>query len=125
MKNLGITIKDYASKKNGHLPSESNWCDTLIEVYPYSYNMMRNESVENDKAISDYAFNANLSELKLAELPEDIVFLFETKPAKNPAGGAELIHAENHLFKGCFVLFGDMHIEFVRAGDINDLRWEP
>ncbi len=125
MKGLKYMLQKYAAEYNGQLPAASNWCDLLIKCSSYSLSTLRHDGCKNDEGLSDYAFNASLSDMKLAETPKDVVLLFETKLAKNPAGGVELINAENHSLKGCFVLFGDMHIEFVRAEDFNDLRWKP
>ncbi len=86
---------------------------------------MRKGWVKNDEGLSEFAFNATLSDMKRTELPKDVVLLFETKLAKNPAGGPELMSTNNHPIIGCFVLFADMHIAFVRAEDFNNLRWKP
>jgi hypothetical protein len=125
LRDLGYRLEKYAVERDELLPHATNWCDALIKFNSYSLREMRKGWVKNDEGLSEFAFNANLSELKMAELPKDVVFLFETKLAKNPAGGAELMNPENHPLKGCFVLFGDMHVEFVRAEDFNNLRWKP
>jgi hypothetical protein len=122
---LGYTLENYGKEHNCQLPIGITWCDEIIKFDPYSSNKMRKGRVKNDEGLSEFALNINLSELKLNELPKNVVLLFETKLAKNPAGGAELINAENHPLKGCFVLFGDMHVAFVRAEDFNNLRWKP
>jgi len=125
IRSLGYTLKKYNEEHNGRNPQAINWCDELIAFDTNSSNEMRKGYIKNDEELSDFAFNANLSEMKLAELPKDVVFLFETKLAKNPAGGSELMSTNNHPAKGCFVLFGDMHVEFVRVEDFNNLRWKP
>jgi hypothetical protein len=122
---LGYKLKNYGIEYSGQLPHKTNWCDELITFDSNTSDELRKGWVKNDEGLSEFAFNANLSNMKRAELPKDVVLLFETKLAKNPAGGAELITSENHPLKGCFVLFGDMHIAFVRAEDFNSLRWKP
>jgi hypothetical protein len=122
---LGYTLKKYSEEYSGQLPHKITWCDELIKFDSYNSNKMRKGWIKNDEGLSEFAFNATLSDTKRAELPKDVVLLFETKLAKNPAGGAELIAAENHPLKGCFVLFGDMRVEFIRAEDFNNLRWKP
>jgi len=122
---LGYRLEKYAVDRDELLPPATNWCDALIKFNSYSSREMRKGRVKNDEGLSEFAFNSNLSELKLAEVPKDMVLIFETQLAKNPAGGKELINPENHPLKGCFVLFGDMHVEFVRAEDFNNLRWKP
>jgi hypothetical protein len=121
---LSYSIKEYAQKNQGNLPSASYWCESLIKCKPNTYGF-RNEHVKNQEGMSEYAFNANLSGAKLAELPKNTVLFFETPLAKNPAGGPELMSTNNHPIKGCFVLFADMHVAFVRAEDFNNLRWKP
>lgn len=125
LRDLGYRLNKYGEERDGQLPPTKNWCDALIEFDSYSSHEMRKGWVKNDEGLCEFAFNANLSELKLAELPKDVVLLFETPLAKNPTGGLELMSMDNHPVKGCFVLFADMHIEFVRAEDFNDLRWKP
>lgn len=124
---LGHVIRQYKEGQVHQLPEANNWCDALIKFNSsLSPNDFVNDRTSNVfEGMSDYAFNANLSELKLEELPKDTVLLFETPLGKNPAGGPELMSMDNHPIKGCFVLFADMHIEFVRAEDFNDLRWKP
>ena len=125
LKELGSFFQKYSEEHNSQLPSSSNWCDTLFEKSEFYSNFLRNPPVETNEPLSNYAFNANLSGLKLAKLPKNTVLLFETPLAKNPAGGPELMSTNNHPEKGCFVLFTDMHIAFVRAEDFNNLRWKP
>lgn len=125
LRELGRIFQNYSEEHNSQLPSSLNWCDTLIEKSKFYSNFMRNKPVETNEPLSNYAFNANLSGLKLAELPKNTILLFETQLAKNPAGGPELMSNNNHPIKGCFVLFTDMHVAFVRTEDFNNLRWKP
>ena len=77
-----------------------------------------------------YAFNQNLRDICLSEIPGDVVLFFETEipsgrePAKNPVGGCESI-AKHHYDRGAVVMFADLRIEFVKAEDFNNLRWQP
>jgi hypothetical protein len=123
---IGRTLEKYAKGHNGQLPGADNWCGTLLRVNssltPHDFRI---DSTPKDSNMSDFAINPNVSESKLAELPKNTVLLFETPLAKNPAGGPELMSTNNHPIKGCFILFADMHIAFVRAEDFNNLRWKP
>jgi hypothetical protein len=123
--NLSEMLEEYAKEHDNRLPVSSNWYDMLIEFNPEIYHRISNRLDEKYGGLIDYAFNANMSEGKLAEVPKNAVLLFETPLAKNPAGGPELMSTNNHPIKGCFVLFADMHIAFVRAEDFNNLRWKP
>jgi prepilin-type processing-associated H-X9-DG protein len=51
------------------------------------------------------------------------VLLFETNPAVNPVGGAEILNTENHQRDGCNILFADGHAKFVKTSDLSTLRW--
>lgn len=42
----------------------------------------------------------------------------------NQHGGPELLTLEHRDGKGCMVLFADGHLEWIKAKDINSLRWE-
>ncbi|MGA2093124.1 MAG: hypothetical protein ABSH16_06935 [Sedimentisphaerales bacterium] len=127
LRNLGHVIKQYKEGQVRQLPQTTNWCDSLIQFDP---NLSPNAFINNrnnkvSEGMSEYAFNANLSGLKLSDIANNTVLLFETPLAKNPTGGPELMSTNNHPTKGCFVLFADMRVEFVRAEDFNNLRWKP
>jgi hypothetical protein len=124
LRQLRFTLEKYAKKNKGNLPSATDWCESLIKCDSIKY-AFRNNGTKNDDGLSEYAYNTNISGLKLAELPKSTVLLFETSLAKNPAGGPELMSNNNHPIKGCFVLFADMHVAFIRAEDFNNLRWKP
>ena len=55
--------------------------------------------------------------------PPDMVLLFETKGGWNQFGGPELLTTENHKGEGCYVLFNDVHVEFIKKEAINELKW--
>jgi hypothetical protein len=121
MTQLGAVLKKYSQQHDGQLPEVSRWCDVLIEseaVKPHDFIL---EGTQD----SSYALNENLRDLRLEDVSKDTVLMFETMQAKNPAGGKELINTEFHDGKGCVILFADMHVEFVKTDDFNDLRWQP
>jgi hypothetical protein len=124
LQDFGRIIK---RETKGQLPQATNWCETLIKLDPNSFPeiFINNPNLKISEGMSEYAFNTNVSGLKLAELQNNTVLFFETPLAQNPAGGPELMSTNNHPIKGCFVLFADMHIAFVRAEDFNNLRWKP
>lgn len=43
----------------------------------------------------------------------------------NQIGGPEILTCEHHRGKGCLVLFGDNHVEFIRKQEIPKLQWKP
>lgn len=155
LKGLGTAIIVYAHENNGDLPDSENWCDLLIkemDVSPLSFRM-------NDRGIktgeSIYALNENVVDMKLSEIPADVVLLFETnkgikeerttsvlsrgyaeflgieKDYKvfenrwNQVGGVEDITTEYQNGQGAYVLFGDGHPEFVKIEDIPNFKWHP
>lgn len=42
----------------------------------------------------------------------------------NQVGGPELLTMENHKGEGCNVVFGDWHVEYVKAERIGELKWD-
>ena len=122
---IGDAMSEYAQKNDGLLPPSDKWCDYMVKCDSSIAHSLNNEEYDNPENLSNYAFNNHLSEMKLLDVPNDVVLVFETSLARNPSGGRELMETLHHRGKGCFVLFSDMHIEFVRVEDFNDLRWKP
>ncbi|MBN1391560.1 MAG: DUF4190 domain-containing protein [Sedimentisphaerales bacterium] len=114
---LGKAMHTYASDYNNIFPTPSNWCDLLIEhtetrkeqfLCPAFYGQGR----------CHYAINPQAE----PNSPADVVLLFETNDGWNQSG-LELLTIENHRGEGCNVVFVDGHVEFIRAEDIDKLRW--
>jgi hypothetical protein len=42
----------------------------------------------------------------------------------NQVGGSDMLTTENHEGKGCWVLFSDIHAEFVKAERLGELKWD-
>jgi prepilin-type processing-associated H-X9-DG protein len=76
-------------------------------------------SPEASKDRCDYAINPNAKKGG----PANMVLFFESKPGWNQSGGPEMATTENRHKDGCNVAFCDGHVEFVRAEDINSLKW--
>lgn len=66
--------------------------------------------------------NKNMEKLG-TKAPSNMVLLFESYPGWNQSGGPEILTTDNHHGEGCNVLFNDLHVEFVKTEDINDLKW--
>jgi len=112
----------YTGDYDEKYPTPSNWCDLLndyAEINPRSFRC-----IGGPAGRCNYAMNANVEKLGTSA-PPDMVLLFETLPGWNQAGGPELLTTDNHQGEGCNVLFVDTHVEFVKAGDIPDLKWKP
>jgi prepilin-type processing-associated H-X9-DG protein len=120
LKQLSIAATMYAEEK-GQYPTADKWCDLLEPYY-------KNEKIlvcpgagrpEAGEGRCDYAINPNAKK----GCPADMVLFFESKPGWNPAGGPELAATENHHKDGCNVAFCDGRVEFVKAEDIDSLKW--
>ena len=74
-----------------------------------------------DSWVSDYAMNSNCRDGS----PDDMVFLFESKPGWNQHGGPELFTFDNHDPKGGCVLLNDGKVKFIRTKEeLHALRWK-
>jgi len=122
MSGLGKAMIFYADDNDGMYPDTSKWCDLLIEHTGASEELFRCRGACEGPC--NYAMNIAIGKFG-ADVPPDIVLLFETSPGWNQAGGREILTAGNHWGEGCNVLFNDLHVQFVKTPDINDLRWSP
>ena len=121
LKKLGVSLVLYAEENQGMYPSHEAWCDLLVAKFGEVGDFK--ESFRCPKAKDgpcNYAMNPHADPCSAG----DVVLLFESKPGWNQSGGAELLTTENHEDQGCNVLFVDGHGEFVKAEDVNELKWE-
>ena len=42
----------------------------------------------------------------------------------NQVGGPEILTIENHQGDGCNIVFNDLHVEFVMADGLDELKWK-
>jgi hypothetical protein len=125
MVGLGKTIQFYANDFNDSLPPGDKWCDVLAGREGMTMPFFVCVRAHLPDHQSSYAINANVVGRKVGELPGDVVLLFESKPGWNQVGGPELLSTENHEGKGCSILFGDRHAEFVERKRLATLKWKP
>lgn len=88
---LGKAVHIYAGDYDDQYPTADKWCDLLItylEVSPKQLVCPLSDAKEGE---SSYAFNKNLIGKKPAEVPPDVVLLFETNFGKNPLGRQALL----------------------------------
>ena len=121
---LGKAIVLYTSDHNDAYPSADNWCNVLIKDCDVIPEQFRCPAGDKEEGKSSYAFNINLAGKNASKVYPDTVLLFETKPGVNPAGGPELLNADNHQGDGCVILFADGHVKFVLTKDFPTLRWK-
>ena len=117
---LGKAMVIYMGDNDEQFPTPSAWCDLLIEhagVTPQSFICKG-----GDEGPCHYAMNKNVIGLGMSA-PPDMVLLFETYPGWNQVGGPEMLTTENHQGDGCNILFADGHVRFVRARELDTLRW--
>ncbi len=121
----------YAREPRPHV-DPNRWCDTIVEhsrrAQWFTCPSVPAATDEDDSSgqspktrASDYAMNSNYREGS----PDDMVFLFESKPGWNQHGGPELFTFDNHDPKGGCVLLNDGTIKFIRTKEeLGALRWE-
>jgi len=120
LKGLGTAMQVYANDYKGQWPTSAKWCDLLIEKANADPKGFHCQVDENRP--SSYAMNKHAVELG-DQVPANMVLLFESKPGWNLVGGPELLSTENHNGKGCNIIFGDGHLEFVHAESLGKLNW--
>ncbi len=120
LRQIGIMMVMYA-EENDQYPTADKWCDLLLEHAEASNSMFLCKGTPEGPC--NYAMNKNIEELDLNNAPSDMVLLFETHPGWNQSGGPEILTTENHNGEGCNILFVDSHVEFIKAKDLNDLKW--
>lgn len=94
MELLGEELKKYAQSHNGILPDANSWCDSLMSQNP----MLTRENFRHPKpdllklkGQCHIAFNSNLSGKFLADVPDDVVLLFEADGEWNLNGTGSLL----------------------------------
>lgn len=123
-------LERYGDENGGQLPNASKWCDLLVEKCNISADSFLCPKLDTAHSpSSSYALNEHIIEMKLGEIPKDTVILFETKPAWNAVGTAELLNFENHSYwweiTSCGILLADGTVIFVQSKDRDTLRWKP
>jgi hypothetical protein len=153
---LSSAMNIYASEFDDKYPTPDKWCDLLIEhakLTPKHFVCLASDATEGE---SSYALNENIGDKSSAEMPPDVVVLFETnlgkdasgrqeflrsrdsykffrreyKPLKkvyksrwNQYGGPEILTTENHMGKGCNILFNAGYVRFVPTDELSLLKW--
>ena len=122
LKSMAVSFKLYADDFDGSLPSVESWCDALGKYMLPENLICPGSNAKEDQ--SSYAMNKFLAGKKLAELPPDLVLLFESKSGWNMAGGLEILTMEYHYEgKSCNILFVDGHVKSIGKDEISELKW--
>jgi hypothetical protein len=108
---LGGELTKYAKDHNGYLPDANTWCDSLLRNNKnltkdnFRHPLHKNVSKAKFKLppypfpeafqfVGDcqFAFNSKLSGLRLADIPGDVILLFEADGPWNLNGGSDLFN---------------------------------
>ncbi len=119
LSSLSKAMTVYANDYNEAYPTGEKWCDLLIEYADVDKVQFDCPSAEGE---CNYAVNEQALEAGPDGLP-DLVLMFDSVPGWNQVGGQELLSSKNHQGDGYNVVFNDMHVEFVRSQDMNNLKW--
>jgi len=118
---LGKTIIRYAEDNEGVLPVADQWCDILMQ---YDKNLSKNDFRRPFLVNSGcaFAFNSNVQGLKLTDVPDTVVLVFEAQGDWNLSGGAELLKKGDELYPYLLLASGDIHEYYDARGGI--VRWD-
>ncbi|NIT60733.1 MAG: hypothetical protein GWN00_32380 [Aliifodinibius sp.] len=124
---LGRAIVEYAKNHNGYLPIANKWCDLLIEHdEEISKDTFKNPQEPN--GICNFAFNKHLCGLRLANVPNNTVLLFEANGGWNLTGDAKLLkESEPHRKWVILLLLVDGTVDEYWFSGVRGLtpRWIP
>jgi hypothetical protein len=124
---LGKELLAYANDHNGCLPVADKWCDELMEYNPelskenfmhpqhpklpkenYKFTPPDNfPDIFDFKGQCQFAFNKNISGMLLADIPSDVVLLFEADGDWNLNGTEELLKTRYREHGYITILFVD------------------
>ena len=82
LEGLGRKIETFAVKNEGKLPSANNWCDVLVTEADSAASYFCCRMSRAKVGESSYALNKNVAGMKLSEIPDDVVLLFETNSGR-------------------------------------------
>ena len=131
---IAMAIVEYAKDHNDYLPDANQWCDLLIEYHqklpkddfkynPEKYKFKYDSSKEG---ICNYAFNKNLSGLRLDDIPYNTVLIFESKGNWNLSGTEELFKKtpRKRQYVYIYTKYAETGHDFPRAVNIKDAEYQ-
>lgn len=104
-------------EENGKYPSAENWQDLLLPQISDNNDVFTLPSKVVTK--NTIALNPNAK----PDSPKDVVVLFESTGGWNAHGQAELLAPTSNGKPGCFVVFNDGQIKFIKPEQTKDLNW--
>lgn len=87
IRQAGKAVIQYANDDDSYLPISSRWCD-LVSKYVVLHSFL---SRRGSEGLNHLAFNRNLSGLRLIDIPDNVVLVFEAAGDWNLNGGEELL----------------------------------
>lgn len=123
MASLGRAMLIYTNDYDDKFPTQTKWCDLLIEHAGVNRSIFHCKASAAPPHTCSYAINKNIENFNKGNTPPDMVVIFETQSGWNQVGGPELLSTDNHQGDGCNVLFADNTVRFIKARDIDKLKW--
>ena len=124
---LGFAILRYAKEENGgYLPDAEKWCDTVLKysktVYESAFSYRSSEP-----GVYNYAFNRNLSGLKLDNITKNTVLIFESEGGWNLSGTEELLFKAPKKRQYVHTYCGSADIRPIHVQDeaYKSVHWKP
>ena len=139
-KSIALLIVEYAKDHNDYLPDANQWCDLLIEYhkklpedrFQYDPEKQKFKYDFSKEGVCNYAFNRNLSGLRLDNVPYNTVLIFESKGNWNLSGTEELFKKTPRKRQYVYIYTKDAETgrDFPDAVNIKDAEyerviWEP
>ena len=124
-KNLSVIyehLESYADSHDGCLPDRDSWCDNLIKGSGIKLQRFACPTLTAPTQKSSYALNESISGMRLSDIPEGTVLIFESTSGWNNSGSVENMNYENH-WGYCGVLKVNGEIVFVSLSEANALNW--
>ena len=118
---LGKAMLVYANDYDDKFPTASDWCDLLMDKAAVPEDFFRCNGASAGQC--HFAMNEAVTDLG-TDAPRDMVLLFETDAGWNQAGGLDMLTTAHHQGEGCNVLFVNCRVEWVKASEIPQLRWQ-
>lgn len=112
----------YPDDSNGSYPDPNHWCDMLLETgavkleyflnprFDINYLMFQFSWPQPKKGRCHFAMNDNCT----IDSSPDTVLLFDAALGWNKHGGPELLVLDRYQIPGCYIMFKDGHVEFVK-----------
>jgi hypothetical protein len=124
---LGMTVVGYAKANDGYFPDVNQWCDLLIKQNRnLSKDYFRYPSSKPE--IYNYAYNQNLSGLRIDNIKDNIVLIFEAEGGWNLAGTEELLEKTPVDRQYVYVYFSDgntVHPLSTKSNLYKSVHWKP